>query len=76
MHQKFYSVFFSTLQELAWIAALKITKLQPEFLTNIIELVMLKKGIRRLICNSIFLYAKANNKYMKENVSKKAKDSS
>ena len=29
-------------------------------------LLMVEKCIRREICNSIYLYAKANNKYMKD----------
>ena len=27
---------------------------------------MVEKGIRRVICHSIYRYAKANNKYMKD----------
>ena len=29
-------------------------------------LLMVKKGIRRGICRSVYQYAKANNKYMKD----------
>ena len=29
-------------------------------------LLMVEKSIRRLICHSIYWYAKANNKYMKD----------
>ena len=36
-----------------------------DLLTDIDMLLMVKKGIRRGICRSIYQYAKANNKYMK-----------
>ena len=52
---------------LAWQAALKKTKVKLDLLTDIDMLLMVEKGIRGGICHSIFRYAKANNKYMKEN---------
>ena len=52
---------------LAWQAALKKTEVEVklELLTDIDLLLMVKKGIRRGICNTSHRYAKANNKYMK-----------
>ena len=50
---------------LAWQAALKKTKVKLDLLTNIHMLLMVEKGIRGGICHSIYRYAKANNKYMK-----------
>ena len=49
---------------LAWQAALKKTKVKLDLLTDIDMLLM--KGIRGGICYSIYRYAKANNKYMKD----------
>ena len=51
---------------LAWQAALKKTEVKLELLTDIDMLLMVKKGIRGGICNTIHRYAKANNKYMKD----------
>ena len=50
---------------LAWNAALKKTKGKLDLLTDIDMFLMVEKGIRGGICHSIYLYAKANNKYMK-----------
>ena len=52
---------------LAWQAALKKTEVEVklELLTDIDLLLIVKKGIRRGICNTSHRYAKANNKYMK-----------
>ena len=50
---------------LAWQAALKKTKVKLDLLTDIDMLLMVEKGIRGGICHSIYRYAKANNKYMK-----------
>ena len=50
---------------LVWHAALKKTKVKLDFLIDIDMLLMAGKGIRGGICNSIYRYAKANNKYMK-----------
>ena len=51
---------------LAWQAALKKTEVKLELLTDIDMLLMVKKGIRGGICNTIHRYAKANNKYVKD----------
>ena len=48
---------------LAWQAALKNTKVKLDLLTDIN---MLEKGIRGGIYHSIYRYAKASNKYMKD----------
>ena len=53
---------------LAWQACLKKEKVELELLTNINMLLMVEKGIRDGICQSIYRYAKANNKYMKNYV--------
>ena len=51
---------------LAWQVALKKTKAKLDPFTDIDMLLMVEKGIRRGICHSIYRYAKANNKYMKD----------
>ena len=51
---------------LAWQAALKKTEVNLEFLTDIVMLLMVAKGIRAGIRHAIYRYAKANNKYMKD----------
>ena len=51
---------------LAWQAALKKTKVKINILTDIDMLLMVEKGIRGEICHSIYQYAKANNKYIKD----------
>ena len=51
---------------LAWQAVLKKTKVKLDFLTDIHMLLMVEKGIREEICHSIYRYAKANNKDMKD----------
>ena len=50
---------------LAQHAALKNTKVKLDLLTDIDMLLIVEKGIRGGICQSIYQYAKANNKYMK-----------
>ena len=50
---------------LAWQAALKKTKVKLDLLNDIDMLLMVEKGIRRGICHSIYQYAKAYKKYMK-----------
>ena len=50
---------------LAWQARLKKTKVELELLTDIDILLMIEKGIRAGICQSIYRYAKTNNKYVK-----------
>ena len=51
---------------LAWQAALKKTKTKLDLLKDINMLLIVEKGIRGGICHSIYQYAKANNKYMKD----------
>ena len=50
---------------LAWQACLKKTGVKLELLTNNYMLMMVEKGIRGGICHAIHIYAKTNNKYMK-----------
>ena len=50
---------------LAWQACLKKTEVELELLTNNNMLLMVEKGTRGGICQTIHRYAKANNKYMK-----------
>ena len=57
--------FISALR-LAWNAALKGNKVKIDIFTDIDMLLMVEKGIRGWICKSIYRYAKANNKYMKD----------
>ena len=57
---------FCSAPGLAWQAALKKTKVKLDLLTDIDMLLMVEKGIRGGICHSIYRYAKANNKYMKD----------
>ena len=46
---------------LAWQAALKNAKVKLDLLADINMLLMVEKGIRRVICHSIYERAKANN---------------
>ena len=48
---------------LAWQGCLKKTKVELELLTDL--LLMVEKGTKGGICQAIYRYAKANNKYMK-----------
>ena len=57
--------FLST-PELACQAALKKSKVRSYFLTDINMLLKIEKLIWGGICHSIYQYAKANNKYMKD----------
>ena len=56
---------FLSLPGLAWQACLKKTNIKIELLTDYDMLLMVEKGIRGGICHSIYRYAKANDKYMK-----------
>ena len=42
------------------------TKVKLDFLTNIGMFLMIKKGIKGVMCHSIYWYAKANKKHMKD----------
>ena len=55
-----YPAKFLSAPGLAWQPPLKL-----DLLTDIGLLLMVEKGIRGRICHSIYRYAKANNKYMK-----------
>ena len=61
-----YSTCFLTAQGLAWKPALKKTKVKLDFLTDIDLLLMVGKGIRGGISHSVYQYAKASSKYMKD----------
>ena len=50
--------------DLAWQPALKTTQVELDLSTDADMLLMIEKGIRGGICNTIYCYAKANNKYM------------
>ena len=56
---------FLSLPGLAWQASLKKTNIELELLTDYDMPLMVEEGIRGGICHSIHLYAKADNKYMK-----------
>ena len=49
-----------------WQATLRKTEVKVGLLTDIDMLLMIEKGIRGGICHSIYGYAKANSKYMKD----------
>ena len=51
---------------IAWQPALKKTKVKLDLLTDTDMLLIVEKGIRGGICHSIYRYAKADNKYMKD----------
>ena len=58
-------IYFVSAPKLAWQTCLKKTKVKLELLTAYDMLLMVEKGIRGEICQVIYRYAKANNKYMK-----------
>ena len=49
---------------LAWQAGLKNTWVKLELLTDLDMLLMVEEGIRGGMCQALYKYAKANNKYM------------
>ena len=59
---------------LAWQACLKKTKVKLELLTDNDVLLMVEERIRGGMCQAVYRYAKANNKYMK-NYNKSIKSS-
>ena len=59
-------VKFPSTPGLAWQAASKKSKVKVDLLTDINILLMVEKGMQEGICHSIYRYAKANNKYMKD----------
>ena len=58
------SAHFLSAPGLAWQACLKKTGVKLELLTDYDMLLMVEKGIRGGICQAIYRYAKASNKYM------------
>ena len=63
---KFKATKFLSAPELAWQATSKKTKVKLDLLADIALLLMEEKDIREGICHSMYLYAKVNNKYMKD----------
>ena len=57
--------FFSA-PESAWQVALKKAKVKLDLLTDIDMLLMVEKGIEIGVCSTNYLYAKANNKCIKD----------
>ena len=51
---------------LAWQVVLKKTEVKLDLFIDIYMLLMVEKGIWGRICYSIYWYAKANNRYMKD----------
>ena len=60
------SAYFLPLPGLAWQACLKHSEIKLELISDVDMLLMLEEGIAGGICHSVFRYAKANNKYMKD----------
>ena len=64
-HYKLDPAHFYNAPGLAWKAALKITGIELELLTDIVDmLLMFEKGIHGGITQAVKCYCKANNKYM------------
>ena len=63
-HDMYVAKFLSA-PGLVWKIALKKTKIKLDLLTDIGLILMVEKCIREM-CHSIYWYAKANNKYMKD----------
>ena len=61
------SAHFLSATGLVWQPASKKSKVQLDLLTDVDMLLMVEKGIRGGICHSIYQYAKASNKYLKDN---------
>ena len=59
------SAYFVSAPGLAWQACLKKTGVKLELITDYGMILMIEKGVRGGICQAIHRYAKANNKYMK-----------
>ena len=51
---------------LAWQACLKLTDVKLELLTDNDMLRMIEKGIKGGICQGVYRYEKASNKYMND----------
>ena len=63
--------WYYTAPGLAWVAALKMTKVELELLTDIEMLDMFEEGIRGGISSIMHRHGKANNKYMGEDFNPK-----
>ena len=59
---------FLSFPGLTWQVCLKKTNIELELLADYDMLLMVEERIRGGICHSIHRYAKANNKYMKNNI--------
>ena len=57
---------FLSASALTWQADFKKTKVELELLTDIDMLLMVEKIIKKVICDPIDIYGKANNKYIKD----------
>ena len=58
-------VYFVSAPGLAWQACLKKTEVKLELLTDYDMILMIEKGITRVVCQARHRYAKENNKYLK-----------